>query len=579
MPTPQHQSKFRHLPRAASGPLECPYEGRNVIASCQFNKGSAFTQEERKTFKLHGLLPPNIQTLEEQVQRAFHQYQSRPDALAKNTFMASMKAQNEVLYYKLIQTHLKEMFGVIYTPTEGDAIQNYSRLFRKPEGCFLNVEDQDRIEECLSNFGRGSDIDYVVVSDGEEILGVGDQGVGSILISVAKLVLTTLCAGIHPSRQLPVVLDCGTDNKDLLNDELYLGLRQPRVRGRKYDNFVGNFVATARKMFPNAYIHFEDFGLHNARRLLNQYRSHIPCFNDDIQGTGCVTLAALMTAFHVSNTKLADVRVVIFGSGSAGTGIAEQVADTIATETSRTKQEALRQIWCLDKPGILLKSLGDRLTAEQAPFARDDKEWPKERATDLLSVVKEIKPHVLIGTSTKPKAFTEDIIREMAEHVEHPIIFPLSNPTRLHEASPEDINSWTDGRALIATGSPFPPVERNGIKYEVAECNNSTCFPGIGLGAVLSRTRILSDKMLVAAAKALASHSPALRDPNRALLPDVENVREISVDIARAVIKTATKEGHAQEEGIPEDDEDLEKWIRVQMWEPLYRPLVKAGQP
>ncbi|KAE8363653.1 hypothetical protein BDV27DRAFT_4832 [Aspergillus caelatus] len=578
MPMSKRLSRFSHHPRAAFGPLECPYEGRDVITSCHFNKGSAFSEEERNVFKLHGLLPPNIQTLEDQVQRAFQQYKSRPDALAKNTFMASMKAQNEVLYYKLIQTHLKEMFSVIYTPTEGDAIQNYSRLFRRPEGCFLNIKDQDRIEECLCNFGRGIDVDYIVVSDGEEILGIGDQGVGSILISVAKLVLATLCAGIHPSRQLPVVLDCGTDNKDLLNDELYLGLRQPRVRGEEYDRFVEKFVTSARKMFPKAYIHFEDFGLHNASRLLNQYRLHIPCFNDDIQGTGCVTLAALMAAFRVVNIELVDVRVVIFGSGSAGTGIAKQVADTIATDTGRTKQEASAQIWCLDKPGILLKSFGDQLTAAQAPFARNDNEWPKEKGRDLLSVVKEVKPHVLIGTSTKPKAFTENIIREMAKHVEHPIIFPLSNPTRLHEASPGDINHWTEGRALMATGSPFPPVERNGAEYEVAECNNSTCFPGIGLGAVLSRTQILSDKMLVAAARALASQSPALQNPNRPLLPDVENVREISVHIARAVIETAVEEGYAQEEEIPSHKEELEEWIRVQMWEPIYRPLVKAGQ-
>ncbi|KAE8146026.1 hypothetical protein BDV25DRAFT_163324 [Aspergillus avenaceus] len=575
MPMSKHLAKFRHLPRAASGPLECPYDGMNVITSSQYNKGSAFTEEERKTFKLHGLLPPNIQTLEEQVQRASQQYTSRLDDLAKNTFMASMKSQNEVLYYKLIQTHLKEMFGVIYTPTEGDAIQNYSRLFRRPDGCFLNIKQQDRIEEYLSNFGRGADVDYIVVSDGEEILGIGDQGVGAILISVAKLVLATLCAGIHPSRQLPVVLDCGTDNKELLDDELYLGLRQPRVRGKEYDQFIDTFVTAARKMFPRAYIHFEDFGLRNAKRLLDQYRPHVPCFNDDIQGTGCVTLAALIAAFHVSNIKLADARVVIFGSGSAGIGIADQIGDTIATETGKTIQEASKQIWCLDKPGLLVESLGNQLTSAQVPYARNHDEWPKRKGRDLLSVVREVKPHVLIGTSTKPKAFTEDVIREMARHVECPVVFPLSNPTRLHEASPKDINCWTNGRALMATGSPFPPVERGCVKYEVAECNNSTCFPGIGLGVVLSQSRILSDQMLLAAAKALASRSPALKEPNQPLLPNVENVREISVDIARAVIKAAINEGHAQEQEIPNDETDLEEWIRVQMWEPEYRPLVK----
>ncbi|KAF7122157.1 hypothetical protein CNMCM5793_000113 [Aspergillus hiratsukae] len=577
MSTSTKPAKFSHLPRAASGPLECPYEGMSLIHNAIFNKGSAFTQEERKNFKLHGLVPPNVQTLEEQVHRAYEQYSSRADDLAKNTFMASMKMQNEVLYFKLLQTHLKEMFSVIYTPTEGDAIQNYSRLFRRPEGCFLNINDQDSIEVCLSNFGRGEDVDYIVVSDGEEILGIGDQGVGAILISVAKLVITTICAGIHPSRQLPVVLDCGTDNQKLLDDELYLGLRQPRARGKEYDQFVNKFVHTARKLFPKAYIHFEDFGLHNAKRLLDEFRPHMACFNDDIQGTGCVTLAALMAALHVSDVKLQDVRIVIFGSGSAGTGIAQQIADTIATETHKSKDEAAKQIWCLDKPELLVKSLGDKLTPAQKPFARSDDEW-SDGERDLLSVVKKVKPHVLIGTSTKPNAFTEEIIREMAKHVHQPIVFPLSNPTRLHEAQPTDLNKWTDGRALIATGSPFPPVDRNGAKYEIAECNNSTCFPGIGLGAVLSRARVLSDKMLVAAVKALAARSPALQDPNKPLLPDVEEVREISVDIAKAVIKTAVEEGHAQEEGIPTEDDDLEEWIRVQMWDPVYRPLSKPKQ-
>ncbi|KAJ9296943.1 hypothetical protein DTO271G3_4704 [Paecilomyces variotii] len=568
-------SKFSHLPRASTGPIECSLEGEELLHNSHFNKGSAFPPEERKEFKLHGLLPPNVQTLDEQVERAYQQYCSRPDDLAKNTFMAGMKIQSEVLYYKLIQTHIKEMFSVIYTPTEGEAIQNFSRIFRRPEGCYLNIRDQDRVDEILSRFQ--GDIDYIVVSDGEEILGIGDQGVGAILISIAKLVLTTLCAGIHPSRQLPVVLDCGTDNEELLNDGLYLGLRQRRVRGKEYDQFVETFVESARKRFPNAYIHFEDFGLHNARRLLDKYRPHISCFNDDIQGTGCVTLAAVMAGLHVSKVDLKDVRVVVFGSGSAGTGVAEQIADAIATESEKSKEEASKQIWCLDKPGLLLKSHGDKLTPAQVPFARDDSEWPDKENTDLLSVVKTVKPHVLIGTSTKPGAFTEDVIREMAKHVERPIVFPLSNPTRLHEAQPKDINDWTEGRALIATGSPFPPVEYNGTKYEVAECNNSTCFPGIGLGVVLSRARLLSDKMLVAAIKALAAQSPALKDPNQPLLPDIVHVREISVQIAKAVIQCAVAEGLAQEKDIPQDEADLEEWIRVQMWEPKYRPLVRPG--
>ncbi|KAJ5568013.1 hypothetical protein N7450_010499, partial [Penicillium hetheringtonii] len=549
--------------------------GAALLQSSRFNKGTAFSEEERITFRLQGLLPPNHQSLNEQVERAYQQYSSRQDDLAKNTFMASMKAQNEVLYYRLLQTHLKEMFSIIYTPTEGDAIQNYSRLFRKPEGCFLNIKDQDMIEQSLSNFGNEDDVDYIVVSDGEEILGIGDQGVGAILISVAKLVLTTLCAGIHPAKQLPVVLDCGTDNEELLNDELYLGLRQRRIRGKEYDDFVETFVKSARNRFPKAYIHFEDFGLHNARRILDKYQSQIPCFNDDIQGTGCVTLAAMMAALQVSQVKIEDVRVVIFGSGTAGTGIADQIADTIATKTGKPKVEAIKQIWCLDKMGLLLKSDGDDLTPAQTPFAREQSDWSSSQR-DLFSIVQQIKPHVLIGTSTKPKAFTEEIIREMAKHVERPIIFPLSNPTRLHEAKPQDLYEWTDGKALIATGSPFPPVKYGGVEYEIAECNNSTCFPGIGLGAVLSRSRLVCKKMLVAAAEALKAQSPALTDPKKPLLPDVENVRNISVDIAAAVIKCSVAEGLSQREAIPSGDNERKQWIREQMWEADYLPLVKG---
>ncbi|KAL4920620.1 hypothetical protein BDW62DRAFT_215883 [Aspergillus aurantiobrunneus] len=568
-------SRFSHLPRAAHGPMKCPYEGAPLLGNATYNKGSAHPDNERRDFKLHGLLPPNIQTLDEQVERAYQQYRSRPNDLAKNTFMASMKAQNLVLYYKLLQTHLKEMFSVIYTPTEADAIQDYSRIFRKPEGCFLNIRDQDRIDESLANFSTGDDIDYIVVSDGEQILGIGDQGVGAILISVAKLVITTVCAGIHPSRQLPVVLDCGTDNQELLNDDLYLGLRQPRVRGEEYDEFVDKFVKTARRRFPNAYIHFEDFGLQNAKRILDKYRSEIACFNDDIQGTGCVTLAALMAALHVGKVPLKDVRVVCFGSGSAGTGIADQISDAIATETGMSKSDAMKQMWCIDKQGLLLKSQKDKLTPSQTYFAKEDNEWPDDAPIDLLSVIKRVKPHVLIGTSTKPGAFTEEIIREMAKHVDHPIVFPLSNPTRLHEAQPQDITDWTDGRAMIATGSPFPPVEYNGTKTEIAECNNSTVFPGIGLGVVLSRSRRLSEKMVVAASKALAAQAPVLEDPKKPLLPDVEDVRELSLHVAKAVIQTAVKEGLAQED-IPSDDQELEEWIRVQMWEASYRPLERV---
>ncbi|OCL13171.1 hypothetical protein AOQ84DRAFT_385591 [Glonium stellatum] len=565
--------KFGHLPLSTSGPQECALTGNALLRTPYFNKGSAFSKEERKTFKLHGLLPPNVQTLQEQVQRAYEQYSSRPNDLAKNTFMTSMKEQNEVLYYKLIQDNLKEMFSIIYTPTEGEAIQNYSRLFRRPEGCFLNIEDQDRIEDNIDQWGNSEDIDIIVVSDGEQILGIGDQGVGAILISIAKLVIYTLCAGIHPSRTLPVVLDCGTNNKELLNDGLYLGLRQPRATGERYDAFVTRFVEACRKRYPRAYIHFEDFGLHNARRILDKYTPQIACFNDDVQGTGCVTLAAVMSALHVSKVKWEDARFVLFGSGTAGTGIADQIKDAIAVETNKSKEDAGKQIWCVDKPGLLLQSKKDQLTPAQISYAREDSEWEGKEHNDLLSIVREVKPHVLIGTSTKPGAFTKEIVQEMAKHVERPIIFPLSNPTKLHEAKPQDLFDWTEGKVLVATGSPFPPVEFNGKNYEVAECNNSVTFPGIGLGAILSRTRLMPPSLLVAAVKALASQAPALKDPSAGLLPDVTDVREISVWIAKAVIKAAVEKGLNQEKGIPSDDTELEEWIRDQMWDARYRPL------
>ncbi|KAF2138248.1 uncharacterized protein K452DRAFT_234426 [Aplosporella prunicola CBS 121167] len=583
----EKHSKFGHLPLSTSGPQGCALSGAALLRTPYLNKGSAFTPEERKEFKLHSLLPPNVQTLDEQVKRAYEQYCSRQDDLAKNTFMTSMKEQNTVLYFKLIQDHLKEMFSVIYTPTEGEAIANYSRLFRRPEGCFLNVDDQDRIEDNLDQWGAPEDVDLIVVSDGEQILGIGDQGVGGILISVAKLVIYTLCAGIHPTRTLPVVLDCGTNNKELLEDELYLGLRKPRARGEKYDSFVDKFVKAARKRYPNAYIHFEDFGLPNARRILEKYTPEIACFNDDVQGTGCVTLAAIMAAMHVADIKYEDLRVVLFGSGTAGTGIADQLKDAIAVDTDKSKEEAGQQIWCVDKPGLLLKSKKDDLMPAQVPYARDDKEWEGKQHDDLLSIVREVKPHVLIGTSTKPDSFTKEVIEEMAKHVDRPIIFPLSNPTKLHEANPNDLFEWTKGRCLVATGSPFPPVEYEGEKYEIAECNNSTTFPGIGLGAILSRTKLLTPPLLVAATKALAAQAPALQSSNKdtpravALLPDVTDVREISVKIAAAVIRKAAELDLAQEKNIPlgegeKGDAELEEWIREQMWDAEYRPLKRV---
>ncbi|KAH7001397.1 hypothetical protein EDB80DRAFT_722167 [Ilyonectria destructans] len=576
MPPSSSTPKFRNLPLSTSGPIDCALTGTALLNSAYLNKGSAFPADERRQFKLTGLLPQGSQTLEQQCKRAYQQYSTRADDLAKNTFLTSLNDQNEVLYYKLLQLHLKEMMSVVYTPTEGDAIQNYSRLFRRSEGCFLNIDDQDRVLHDLAQWGKPEDIDYIVVTDGEEILGIGDQGVGGVLISVAKLVLTTLCGGLHPNRTLPVVLDCGTDNEDLLNDDLYLGLRQKRVRGERYDAFVDTFVSAARKLYPQAYIHFEDFGLGNARRILDRYRPEFACFNDDVQGTGCVTLAAIMAGLHVSGQKLPDLRMVVFGAGSAGVGIADQVRDAIAAEGGISHGEAAKQIWLIDKPGLLTT---DTDTSDaQKGFAKSASGW-KDKDTTLQSVIETIKPNVLIGTSTVPGAFTESIVKAMAKNTPRPIILPLSNPTRLHEAKPADLLAWTDGKALVATGSPFDPVTgpwgESGadVTIDIAECNNSVVFPGIGLGCVLARVAHLTDRMLVAAVEGLAALSPALTDSTAPLLPDVSSVRDVSVRIARNVIQTAMEEGEAMEEEIPSSEEELEEWIREQMWNPVYRPL------
>lgn len=372
------------------------------------------------------------------------------------------------------------------------------------------------------------------------------------------------------------MLDVGTDNHELLNDDLYLGLRRPRIRGAEYDAFIDRYIQACRKRFPKAYIHFEDFGLRNARRILDKYTGQIACFNDDVQGTGCVTLAAVYAAIHVAKYKMEDLRVVMFGAGSAGTGIADQLRDAIAIESGKSAMEAVKQIWCVDKPGLLLQSQKEELTPAQHDYARLDSDWEDGEKKSLLDVIKKVKPHILIGTSTKPKTFTKEIVQEMAKHVERPIIFPLSNPTRLHEAEPKDLFEWSQGKVLTATGSPFPPVKSNGRMREVGECNNSTTFPGIGLGVVLSRSKLLTPKMLVAAVKALAAQAPALKDPDAPLLPDVTSVRGISVQIAGAVIKQAVKEGIAQEKGIPESDKELEEWIREQMWDAEYRILKKV---
>ncbi|KAI5789618.1 hypothetical protein FPQ18DRAFT_294179 [Pyronema domesticum] len=573
--------------KSSSSSLSCPLTGNALLASPYYNKGSVFTPSERKTFSLNGLLPSLPQSHEQQLSRAYSQYKSKPDDLSKNTFLNSIRSQNIILFYSLILSHLTEMLPIIYTPTEAEAIKEYSHLFRRPDGVFLNIEmSSEEVEEALRGWEKGrkemfgnteetEETRYVVVSDGEAILGVGDQGIGGIAIAEAKGVLMALCGGMHPGVVCPVGLDCGTDNEDLRGDELYLGLKHGRISGEKYDQFIESFVKAVKKLFPRAVLHFEDFGVMNARRLLETYREKLPCFNDDVQGTGVVTLSAIMASAKVAEVDVKEMRTLVFGAGSAGVGIADMLVAS-AVEEGVDEKEACKNIWLVDKNGLLLESTGDDLSPAQKSYAKPDSDWKDKDTKDLTKLISTIKPHALLGVSTVKGAFTESAVKEMAQHVKRPIIFPLSNPTSLHEAVPEDLIKWTESKALIATGSPFPPVEHDGKKFEIAENNNSVVFPAIGLAAVIAEVGRISDGMLVEAARRVADMSPALDGEGKALLPDVEQVRDVVREIAVGVVKKAQEEKLVKKQGVPMDEEKLKEWVEERMWKPEYRELKKV---
>ena len=562
------------------GPIECDLTGFQLLNSPVFNKGSAFDKNERKAFGIEGLLPSHVHTLDEQVERAYRQFSYLKTPLAKNDFCTSMRVQNKVLYYELVRRHIREMLPIIYTPTEGDAIAAYSHRFRKPEGCFLDITDPDSIDTRLSAYGEDKDIDYVVVSDGEGILGIGDQGVGGIRIAIAKLGLMTLCGGIHPGRVLPVVLDVGTNNQELLNDELYMGNKFPRVRGEQYWDFCDKFIKALKARFPSAVLHYEDFGVSTGREFLFKYRDQVPSFNDDIQGTGAVVMASMTAGLKYSNRDLLDSKVLIYGAGSAGLGIADQIVNHMVSHGA-TVEEARSKIHAMDKRGLLLKSYDD-MSEAQRNYADNDEDWQGVDTSSLLEVVRKVQPTVLVGCSTQAGAFTEEVVKEMYKHNKQPIIFPLSNPTRLHEAVPADLMKWTDNNALIATGSPFEPVDG----YYISENNNCFTFPGIGLGAVLSRCTTITDTMISAAVDKLASLSPKMADDKNGLLPRLEEIDEVSAHVATAVVLQSIKEGTARVESerrpdgqmvkVPTDFNECLKWVQSQMWKPIYRPLVKV---
>lgn len=573
--------KLKTTRLSVEGPIECSITGSVLLNNALYNKGTAFQPQERQEFKLKGLLPEKVNSLDDQVERAYKQFRYLKTPLARNDFCASMRRQNLVLYFALVSRNIKEMLPIIYTPTEGDAISAYSHRFRKPEGCFLDIKSPETIEERLSHFGDAEDIDYVVVSDGEGILGIGDQGVGGVRISVAKLGLMTLCGGIHPGRGLPVILDVGTNNERLLEDPLYVGNRFPRVHEKEYWEFIDKFIHAVKKLFPQAVLHYEDFGVSKAKTMLEKYRSFLPSFNDDIQGTGSVVMASLIAALKYSDKNLQDCKILIYGAGSAGLGVANQIYKSLVI-CGIDPEKVKGSVHLMDKKGLIKKSDSDASEGQKF-FAKEDKDWKAIDTKSLFEVVKKIKPDVLVGCSTQPGSFTEEVIKEIYKHHKHPIIFPLSNPSRLHEAFPVDIMRWTENNALIATGSPFEPVD--GI--EIAENNNCYTFPGIGLSAVLSRSKTISDSMITAGIEQLASLSPKMSDPKAGLLPNIHQINEVSARVATAIILQALDEGVATVEkenkpnggkvSVPRSFDECLSWVKSQMWRPEYRPLLKVS--
>ncbi len=562
--------------RDQDGAWRTTLRGRQVLADPRINKGTAFRDSERHDLGLTGLIPAAHFTLDDQVARVYAQYQHQPDNLARNVTLNALHDRNEVLFYRLLTDHLSEMLPIVYTPTVGQAIQDYSHEYRRPRGIYLSVDHPELIEASLlaSDLGPG-DVDLIVATDAGAILGIGDWGVGGINIAVGKLAVYTAAGGIDPARTIPVMLDVGTDRQSLLEDPLYIGNRHPRVPAAEYDAFLDEFVRAVGKLFPPTLLHWEDLGVANARRLLERYRDKRLTFNDDIQGTGAVNLAAVLAATRASGVPLAGHRIVIFGMGTAGAGIADQLTAAMVAD-GVPEAEARRRFWAVDRQGLLTRDVA-ALSDMQRRYARDPAEVAGWRRDDgpgvadgigLAEVVARVHPTVLIGTSTRAGAFTEAVVRDMATHTGQPVILPMSNPTALSEAAPADLIRWTGGRARVATGSPFAAVDHGGIRYEIGQANNALIFPGLGLGVIAARAQRVTDGMLLAAARAVADLVD-ISTPGAPLLPQVADLRETSVAVAAAVARAAQAEGVAS----ATLDADLTGQVRAQMWEPRNRPV------
>jgi len=547
--------------------------GQRLLDDPLLNKSSAFPESERRELGLMGLLPLHTSTIEEQLARVYENYQRKDSDIERYIFLAALQDRNETLFYRLLQEHITEMMPIIYTPTVGEGCRLYSHVFRRPRGLYISYPFRHEILSLLNNT-PAQEAEVIVVTDGERILGLGDLGVGGMRIPVGKLSLYTVCAGIHPAKALPILLDVGTDNQDLLNDPLYLGWRHERVRGQDYDDFIEAFVGAIEQKFPRVLLQWEDFSKHNAPRILERYRDRLCTFNDDIQGTGAVTVAGLLAATKVTGRELSEQRTVILGAGAAAIGICDQIAAAMTVEGA-ADLEARARLWLVDSQGLVCtgRTKVEPFKQKYAQPAERILNWRVNDPSRVTfgDVVRNVQPTILIGTSAQPGAFTEEIVREMAKHVDRPVVFPLSNPTSKSEAVPSDLLAWTEGRAVIATGSPFPAVTYEGRGIRIGQCNNSFIFPGVGLGVIASGARRVTDAMFVAAARVLSEFSPALQDPEAPLYPPLEQVRDISFRVAMAVAREAQRTGLAEV-----DLDNLEHTVSSKMWNPHYVPFRRS---
>ena len=537
----------------------------SILNNPFLNKGTAFTQEERKELDLIGLLPPYIQTIEEQAAQTYAQMQTKVNDLEKRLFLMEIFNTNRTLFYYLFSQHLEEFNPIVYDPTIADTIEGYSDLFVEPQYAgYLDINHPENIEETLKNAADNRDIRLIVVTDAEGILGIGDWGVNGVDISVGKLMVYTGAAGIDPSMVLPLVIDAGTNREELRNNPNYLGNRHERVRGERYYEFIDQFVQTAERLFPKLYLHWEDFGRMNAANILEKYRKNIPTFNDDIQGTGIVTLGGIFGAMDITGEKLVDQVYLCYGGGTAGAGIASRVLREMVSQ-GLSEEEAYERFFMVDKQGLLFDDMDD-LTPEQKPFAKNRANFPNaDKLTDLLEVVKTVKPTILVGTSTQPNTFTKDVVEAMCQNTERPCIFPLSNPTKLAEASAEDLIVWSDGKAFVATGIPSDNVIYKGVEYIIGQANNALIYPGLGLGVLASEASLLTDEMIGAAAHSLSGITDITK-PGAPVLPPFKYVADVSIKVAEAVAKKAQEQGLARAQ-----EKDMAKAVRDFKWIPKYK--------